>query len=101
LAVGVVLARLIQGENAIFNMKGNTAIILAGIGTFIYGAIGLTTIIFGGNFLEYEKLPINVHYTPELHALGMLGIEIGVTICVMATIIGIFDALTRGEDVHD
>jgi len=99
LAVGVVLARLIQGRNAGFNIKGTSALILAGIGTFIYGAIGFSTILFGGKFLEYERLPFSVHDPAELHALGMLGIEIGVTICVMATIVGILDALTRGEDL--
>jgi len=99
LAVGVVLARLVQGREAAFNIKGTTALILAGIGTFIYGVIGFSTILFGGKFLEYGKLPFKVHDPAELHALGMLGIEIGVTICVMATIVGILDALTRGEDL--
>ncbi|KJS85503.1 MAG: hypothetical protein JM58_08690 [Peptococcaceae bacterium BICA1-8] len=99
LAVGVVLARLVQGREAAFNIKGTTALIVAGIGTFIYGAIGFSTILFGGKFLEYGKLPFKVHDPAELHALGMLGIEIGVTICVMATIVGILDALTRGEDL--
>jgi len=99
LAVSVVLTRLVQGKKeAIFNISGNTAVILAGIGTAIYAAVGYTTLLFGGNFLEYEKLPFGLH-GPELHALGILGIEIGVTIGVMATIIVIFDALTRGEDL--
>jgi len=99
LAVGVVLARLVQGRDAGFNIKGTTALIIAGLGTLLYGAIGFSTILFGGNFLEYERFPIQLHHSSELHALGMLGIEIGVTICVMATIIGILDALTGGEDL--
>lgn len=99
LAVGVILARLVQGEGAIFNIKGTKALILAGIGTFIYGSIGFSTILFGGKFLEYGKFPIHLHDPAELHAIGMLGIEIGVTICVMATIIAILDALTKGGDL--
>ncbi|MFZ7104894.1 MAG: MnhB domain-containing protein [Peptococcaceae bacterium] len=99
LAVGVVLARLVQGEGAIFNIRGTRALILAGLGTLIYGSIGLLTVLFGGKFLEYERFPIHMHDPAELHALGMLGIEIGVTICVMATIIAIFDALTKGGDL--
>lgn len=99
LAVGVVLARLVQGRDASFNIKGTTALVLAGIGTAIYALIGFSTMFFGGKFLEYGKFPIHMHDPAELHALGMLGIEIGVTICVMATIIGILDALTRGEDL--
>ncbi|MBZ4654701.1 MAG: mrpB [Peptococcaceae bacterium] len=95
--IAVVLGRLIQGEEAMLNISGNTAIILAGIGTFIYGFIGVLTMLFNGNFLEYGAFPLNMAEA-DRHALGILGIEIGVTICVMATIIAIFDALTRREE---
>lgn len=96
LAIGVLLSRLIEGEKACFNISGNTAFIIAGLGAFIYGGIGVTTVLMGGNFLEYEKLPLSLP-APELHSLGILSVEIGVTICVMCTIIAIFDALTRRE----
>ena len=36
----------------------------------------------------------------ELHSLGILGVEVGVTICVMCTI-AIFDALSRREGSYD
>ncbi|NLT94346.1 MAG: hypothetical protein GXW85_02255 [Clostridia bacterium] len=98
LSVGVILSKLIQGkEKAQFNIRGSMALILAGIGTFIYAAVGFTTMIFGGKFLEYEFLPIPVHELTELHVWGILGIEIGVTICVMTTFIAIFSALTGEE----
>lgn len=48
--------------------------------------------------LEYKFLPFGLS-DKELNALGILGIEIGVTICVMGTIIVIFDALSRREDM--
>ena len=38
-------------------------------------------------------------HTNELHALGILFIEIGVTICVMMTILNILDAVVeRGDE---
>ena len=95
--IAVVLDRLVQGEGAMLNISGNTAIILAGVGTFIYGFIGVLTMLFDGNFLEYGAFALNMAEA-ERHALGILGIEIVVTICVMATIIAIFDALTRREE---
>ncbi|MDD2235245.1 MAG: MnhB domain-containing protein [Desulfitobacteriaceae bacterium] len=98
LAIAVVLSRLVQGEKAVFNISGNTALILAGIGTFLYGFVGVLTLCWGGNFLEYGISPWAM-LAAEKHALGILGIEIGVTLCVMATIIAIFDALTRKEEV--
>lgn len=97
LGIAVVLTRLVQGEKASFDITGNSAVILAGIGTFIYGLIGVVTIFFGGSFLEYGVLPVG-DYIPARHTLGILGIEIGVTLCVMATIVAIFDALSKRGD---
>lgn len=95
--IAIVLTRLVQGDDAVLNVRGNPAVILAGLGTLIYGGIALVTILLGGNALEYAVLPFG-HHLPERHVLGILGIEIGVTICVMTTIIAIYDALTRREE---
>jgi len=96
-AIAVILSRLVHGEKAVFNISGNTALILAGIGTFVYGFVGVLTLMYGGNFLEYGVFPMDILIT-EKHALGILGIETGVTICVMSTFITIFDALVGEED---
>lgn len=99
LAVGVLLSKIIQGkEKAKFNIKGSSALMLAGIGTFIYAFVGFATLIMGGKYLEYEALPFPVQTLVERHPWGILGIEIGVTLCVMATIITIFSALTGEEE---
>ena len=95
--IAVVLDRLVQGPEAKFNISGNKSIILAGVGTAVYGSVGVLTLLFGGNFLEYGVFPLAMS-EGEKHAWGILGIEIGVTICVMATIIVIFDALTGREE---
>lgn len=95
--IAVVLSRLVHGEQAILNISGDKALILAGIGTAIYGSVGVVTLLFGGNFLEYGTLPLNIS-EPGRHALGILAIELGVTICVMSTIVVIFDALVGREE---
>ncbi len=70
-----------------------------GVGTFIYAATGWLAMLNGGNFLDYSYLPFKAEHTNELHALGILFIEIGVTICVMMTIINILDAVVeRGDE---
>jgi multicomponent Na+:H+ antiporter subunit B len=98
LSVGVILSKLIQGnDKAEFNIRGTKAVILAGIGTFIYASVGFITLLFGGKFLEYEFLPLPYHSLTELHLWGILGIEIGVTMCVMTTFIAIFSTLTGEE----
>jgi len=97
MAIIVVLSRLVEGDKAQINISGNKAFILAGVGTFIYALVGWVTMAFGGNFLSYSFLPIDVA-DKYRHQWGILSIEIGVTICVMATIITIYDAITtKGE----
>lgn len=99
LSIGVVLARLVMGDKASFNITVNDSLVLAGFGTFIYAATGWITMFGGGKFLEYNYLPFTVEHAHELHALGILMVEIGVTICVMMTIINILDAVVeRGDE---
>lgn len=71
--------------------KGN-ALSIGGIGTFIYALTGILTMTGGGLCLEYDKLPFGLSHA-ESHSAGILMIELGVTICVMATIITILSAI--------
>lgn len=99
LAFGIVLARLILGEDTTaFNIDLKSSLALAGIGTMIFAAAGWLTLLGGGNFLDYSFLPFPVTEHHELHALGILIIEIGVTVCVMMTILTIMDAVTKRSD---
>lgn len=99
LAFGIVLARLILGEDTpVFNIKLKNSLALAGIGTFIYALAGWLTLFGGGKFLDYGFLPFAIKETHELHALGILIIEIGVTVCVMMTILNIMDVVTKRSD---
>ena len=96
---GIILARLILGEDAkIFNVRIETSLVLAGCGTFLYALAGWLTLVGGGKFLDYSFLPVSVEATHELHALGILMIETGVTICVMMTILNIMDAVVRRSE---
>ena len=79
---GIVLARLVMGEDStLFNMRLRTSLIGAGVGTFIYTVTGWLTLAGGGKFLDYGFLPFfrngPLH---ELHGLGILLIETGVTV---------------------
>lgn len=95
LASAYLLERIIPGVRFAFgNISESLALIFAGLGTFIYLVTGLLPMFNGGNFLEYSKLPFKTataETVAELHATGILMIEIGVTICVMFVIIAIFD----------
>lgn len=93
-----MLARLILGADAKFNVSGERAVILAGLGTSIYAAVGWVTMLNGGRFLEYDFMPVQMEPVHEMHALAIFIIEIGVTICVMMTIINLMDSIMGRAD---
>lgn len=95
--ISFVLDGLVQGKNAILKITREIAVIIAGVGTFLYCLVGILCLLPGGNFLEYSLLPIPINDV-EKHVWGILGIETGVTICVMFTIIAIFYALVGKEE---
>lgn len=59
------------------------------LGLIIYSGIGVLCLGFGGAYLDYGKLPFSAAIA-ESRALGILGIEIGVGITVMAVMVTIF-----------
>jgi multicomponent Na+:H+ antiporter subunit B len=71
-------------------------ILLGGIGLLIYSGIGTLCVILGANFLNYKVL----HYIipgasfVEARSNGILGVEIGVAIAVMAIMIAIYANLS-------
>ena len=83
-----------------FRITQHFTAIVAAIGVLIYGVTGLLPIFYGGNFLQYDKLPFKVENVAELHSIGMLMIETGVTIGVMATIITILEAVLERNSIN-
>ena len=77
LSVGVLLSRMILGDKAKFNISGQTSVVLAGVGTFLYTFTGWLTLFGGGNFLDYNFMPIKMEPAHEMHAMAIFLIEIG------------------------
>ena len=79
-------------------------LIVAGLGVFVYAFTGILPMFFGGNFLEYSKLPFAAfvaHGEAGLHTTGILMIEIGVSICVAAVIMTILEVVLERTDFED
>jgi multicomponent Na+:H+ antiporter subunit B len=76
--------------------------IFAATGVLIYAGIAAICMPMGGRFLDYGKLaplvPWNSHH--NVRALGMLGVEIGVGIAVMAVMTIIYINIVS-EGRHD
>ena len=65
--------------------------IFAALGVLIYVGIGAIAMLMGGNFLDYSKLAPLIPMDPgHIRAIGMLGVEIGVGITVMAVMVIIY-----------
>ena len=93
LAASFILLSIAYGIDAVkkrFPIK--VLIAFTCLGVFIYGGIGLLCLLLGANFLDYGILPVI-----EPRGMGMLGIEIGVGITVMAALISIFYDLITFE----
>lgn len=82
-------------------MTGKLDTIFCSSGLIIYSGIGLICLALGGNYLNYSRLGHILPVDPvSARSLGILGIEIGVGITVMAVMISIFlDLVSR--DKHE
>ena len=102
LAIAYMIDRIIPSfNNSLGNITEEAAAMTAGVGVFIYILTGLLPMFNGGNFLQYEKLPFGAEHAAELHSTGILMIEIGVVVCVMATIINILEVVLERTEFDD
>ena len=104
LAAGFVLLVISYGlEQTRKRMSEKVAGIISSIGVFIYGGIGALCLILGGNYLDYGKLSKILRVPPaEARSLGILGVEIGVALAVMAVMCTVFFSIfTAGGPSED
>jgi multicomponent Na+:H+ antiporter subunit B len=73
--------------------------VFCSLGLIIYSGIGVICLVLGGSYLNYSRLHQVLPVNPiDARSIGILGIEIGVGITVMAVMISIFlDLASRGE----
>jgi len=71
--------------------------IFSSLGVLIYAGIGVLCLILLGNFLDYSKLAILLNVPlAQARSLGILGVEIGVGLAVMAVMFSIFCNIATG-----
>ncbi len=96
LGVSIILYVLLYGQEAGYSrLTQRTNDVLVSAGVFIYGGIGVLTILLGGNYLQYGVLAAD----PKLgNHLGIVGIEVGIGIAVAAVMITLFNETIRRDD---
>ena len=99
LAASILLIRVAGGKQiAKLQIREFATTPLAIIGVLIYFLTGLVAMITGGYFLDYGQLPIPGMDPAYLRYTGILIIEVGIGLAVMAILVMIYDNLVRGED---
>lgn len=98
IAATIILIRLVRGQGSTWGLDRVHALRLACCGIVVFAGIGLLSLFFQGNYLDYGVLPLPLT-TAQVRAMGILGIEIGVVMGVAGVFVLIFDALTAwGEE---
>lgn len=99
LAASLLLIRISSGRRiSRIQFRDTLTTPLAVLGVFIYFGTGLVALLAGGYFLDYGQLPIPGLEAAELRYWGILIIELGIGLTVMAVLVSIFDDMIRGED---
>lgn len=101
LAASIILIRISGGRViSTLHLKQRFTSPLAALGVLIYFATGVTAMLFGSYFLDYEALPFfGSGLDPSyLRFYGILVIEVGIGLAVMTILILIYDNLVQGED---
>ncbi len=98
LAASVIVPRLAYGNQArqagYLDFSPSQALALAAVGVLIYAGIGILPIFFDAPMLDYSALPFDEHMkAAERRSLGILGIEVGVTLGVAGAALSIFHSL--------
>jgi len=103
LAASLVLIFLVYGyKDALNRLSLGAAGRLCSIGVLIYAGIGFICLLLGGNFLDYSRLAPLLHVTaPRSRSLGILGIETGVALAVMAAMYSIIMDIVNSETGSD
>jgi multicomponent Na+:H+ antiporter subunit B len=83
-------------------MSEKTAGVISVMGVLIYGGIGVLCVILGGNYLDYGALSEIVPVSrSEARSLGILGVEIGVALAVMAVMCILFFSIFTVDESED
>jgi multicomponent Na+:H+ antiporter subunit B len=93
LAASLILPLLVRGRgdgNRTLSLRG--AVTLTAVGVLIFTLIGIASLPLGGAMLDYAALPLAAE-APDRRSLGILLVEVGVTLGVAGAMVSIFYAL--------
>ena len=97
----VLFAIAFDLRSAIRRMGERTIMLLAALGVGIYAGVGILSMLFEKNYLDYSALANFLPFDPaSAHSYGILVVEIGVGIVVMAVMVLLYYILASAGK-HD
>lgn len=97
LAASILLLRMTEGkESSQSQFPSSWGIPLGVLGASIFAGVGCVALLNSGQYLDYGSLPFSPTDLAGTRSLGILVIEVGVGLAVMATLVSIFDDLAEG-----
>lgn len=101
IAASIILIRIANDFHVSeLQYKSALGIPLGSLGVLIFYGIGFFAMFFGNNFLDYEYLTFAGLSPANARSIGILLIEIGVGLAVVAILVSLFDNLL-GEGSDD
>jgi multicomponent Na+:H+ antiporter subunit B len=93
IAASLILPLLVEGRTHWAALSLNGAVSLTAVGVLIFALIGIAPLLLGGAMLDYAVLPL-ASDVADRRSLGILLVEVGVTLGVAGAMVSIFYALT-------
>lgn len=98
----ILLALCHNLQFTLARFKENRLLLCCGIGVLIYAGIGLLCLLLGRNLLDYAALAQLLGVSEVMaRSYGILGVEVGVGITVMAIMISLYYDLASGGDMDE
>ncbi len=88
----ILYAMVFEIETARRAIPMSILVLLACLGVLLYGGVGISNLIYGGEFLEYGALSMD---PKKGNHIGIIIIEIGVGVSVAAVMLIIFFSFAR------
>jgi len=98
ISAGLILYALVEGEKeALRAIPLSVLVGMIAFGAFLFGAVGVVGMLFGGNFLDYSVLLSNPVAGQHL---GIMLVELGVGITVTGVLLTIFHTIAARRKDH-
>jgi multicomponent Na+:H+ antiporter subunit B len=98
LGCAFLLPLLVNGGSGPLTLSKRAADRMAAAGVLGFASIGALSLLWDRPMLDYAAIPLNGIEGPARRALGILGIEIGVTLAVAGVIVSLYYSLMGSEE---